>query len=222
MIRNIDEKTTWASDSGNIKIRKLVYDSDPITPIGVITPFLSGYFTNNANGTYTAVAQTLPASWKVCDGSALNDAESLIFNGAGRYLPNLTDSRFIMGSTIALSGVIGGNANNQFSLAETNLPAHAHTIAHTHTFSGTSAGQSVDHTHTIGTGANYYGTGSAQRSDTSAYAEYTSGVASVDHTHTYSGTTSASSSANSGSVGSGTAFSILPKYLTCAYIMKIK
>ncbi len=88
-----------------------------LVPVGAIIPFFPGSFGGSGNTTYTnrvgagnTVAQvnTLLNSvgWYVCDGTALNDAASPIFNGAGRFLPDLTDSRFIQGSTTA--GAIGG------------------------------------------------------------------------------------------------------------------
>lgn len=204
------------------------YSSSDITPIGTIVSYLPGYFTGGANAGFTPVGLSIPGNWKVCDGSLCNDPDSLIFNGAGRYLPNLTDSRFIMGSTIANAGQIGGNASNQVSLVVGNLPSHNHTNEHTHTFSGTTAGQSVTHNHTRNpagaseytiypAGGSYGALAGAQGTGTTTV----TGNASVDHTHSYSGTTSGAS-ASTGFTGSGTAFSILPKYLTAAYIMRIK
>jgi hypothetical protein len=212
VITSIDySEKTWGADNG-------------IVPIGSIISRLPGYFTNGSNAGYSAIAIDLPSSWKVCDGSVCADADSPIFNGAGRYLPNLTDNRFLMGSTVALAGLIGGNANNQVSLSEANLPAHTHTITHTHTFSGSTGGHSVSHTHGV---LKHYGNASnpgyvsgGETINTGAY-DQTAG-ASADHTHTYSGTTAGSSAANSGSVGSGSVFSILPKYLTATYIIRIK
>lgn len=211
-------------------VRKSYFDV-AAPPPGSIMAYMPGYFGDGSNGSYVNLSLALSANWKVCDGSLCNDNESPIFNGAGRYLPNITDERFIKGSTIALAGVAGGNANNQVSLAETNLPAHSHTIAHTHTFSGTTAGQSVNHTHSF----TLYGyTGNADDAShhnttqvsalltTNENATKATGNQSADHTHSVSGTTSASSAANSGSAGTGSAFSILPLYLTAAFIMRIK
>ena len=218
----------------DVRVFSKLKDLLGITPIGTIVAYMPGYFTNGANAGFTAVALSIPENWKVCDGSLCNDPNSLIFNGAGRYLPNLTDSRFIMGSTVVLAGLLGGNVNNQVNLSEANLPAHTHTMNHTHTFSGTTSNDSPDHTHNQGGGDTYshlaqFGeysraaTGSAGSGG--AYSRalgYITSGASARHTHTYSGTTSAASAANTGSIGSGTAFSILPKYLTAAYIIRIK
>ena len=90
-------------------------------PIGFIGAWIAGYFTNEYNGGFTAVTIALTDSWKECDGSALNDPESPIYNAAGRYLPNLTDDRFLMGNTVA--GEIGGN--NEMPHYHTG-PSHIH------------------------------------------------------------------------------------------------
>lgn len=98
--------------------------------IGTIVPWIGGYFTNGANASYTralgtdntvaAVNTYLNASgWYVCDGAAVNNAGSTIWVGASRYLPNLTDARFIMGSTAV--GAIGGSSTR----------AHVHAVEFT-------------------------------------------------------------------------------------------
>jgi hypothetical protein len=78
-----------------------------MVPVGIVIPWIAGYFADGNNGSYTPVSITLQSNYKECDGSALNDPDSPIFNGAGRYLPNLTDDRFLMGNTSA--GAIGGD-----------------------------------------------------------------------------------------------------------------
>ena len=120
-----------------------------LTPIGSIVAYNPGYYTNTANSAFTLVGPAtntvagvnayLPTTWRVCDGAALNDARSPIWVGADRYLPNLTDARFLMGSTVA--GTIGGD----------NAMAHTHSVpAHFHGM-GTGAtlaiGSSGAHTH---------------------------------------------------------------------------
>jgi len=98
-----------------------------MAPVGTIIAWIGGYFTNGSNGGYTRVlgsANTIAGAnaylntygWHVCSGAALNDANSPIYNGAGRYLPNLTDDRFIMGDTAA--GATGG----------ANYNAHTHNL----------------------------------------------------------------------------------------------
>jgi len=78
-------------------------------PEGIIVARISGYFGDGANDSYIAVSIPLTSKWKACDGAALNDPLSIIFNGAGRYLPNLTDDRFLQGNALANVGDIGGS-----------------------------------------------------------------------------------------------------------------
>mgnify|MGYP007001731169 FL=1 len=105
-------------------------------PVGSIVAFIPGSFANGSNGTYTfrlGSANTVAAintllntyGWYVCNGAALNLPASPIFNGAGRYLPNLTDDRFIMGDT-TVGGTGGSNTSN---LAHTHTgPSHTHSV----------------------------------------------------------------------------------------------
>jgi len=85
-------------------------------PVGVVIPWLPGYF-NSTQSVFTAVSISLEDNYKECDGTVLNDAGSPIYNGAGRYLPKIDDSRFLMG-TNTLSGDLRGGDNN--SLAHTH------------------------------------------------------------------------------------------------------
>jgi len=109
-----------------------------IPPVGSIISYLPGYFADGSNGTFTEVSLTLEDNYEICDGSAVNDSDSSIFNGASRYLPNLTDDRFLMGDT-----AYGNLGDGTTTLIEANLPSHAHT------FSGTSSNNNVSHTHSV-------------------------------------------------------------------------
>ena len=107
------------------------------SPRGLISAWSGGYFTNTANGGFTnvlgnsiAAANTYlnPLGWYVCDGAEVNEIDSIIFNGAGRHVPNITDDRFLMG------GIAVGNFGGSNFLTD---HTHAHTIsatqaAHTH------------------------------------------------------------------------------------------
>lgn len=129
--------------------------SNMIPPIGTIVSYNPGYYTATANVGFTVVGPSsntvaavnayLPSNWRVCDGTALINASSPIWNAAGRFLPHLTNNRFIMGSTIT-----GTNFNNSTSVTLTvaNLPTHSHSIAHDHG-SFNSGDQSQVHTHGI-------------------------------------------------------------------------
>ena len=80
-------------------------------PIGAVAPWIGGYFTDTINGGFTNVLGNTVANvnayllasyagrFKVCNGASLIDVQSPIFNVAGRFLPNISDSRFLMGST---------------------------------------------------------------------------------------------------------------------------
>jgi len=121
----------WDTGNGKYKIYDgaswitVIFDND--APIGSIVAWIGGYFTDGSNGGYTRVlgtANTVAAvntlynssGFYACDGSALNDADSPIYDGANRYLPNLTDDRFLMGDTTA--GGSGGSSTQ----------AHTHNV----------------------------------------------------------------------------------------------
>jgi hypothetical protein len=123
-----------------------------------------------------------------------------------------------------LPGSLTGS--NGVSLSISNMPGHTHTgttvsagdhthtgtatgtsgtdsVAHTHTYSGTTAGQSNTHTHSysdaqiastalIGSGASF--------GSPNVDASRTTGVNSVDHSHTYSGTTNVESNDHTHSI----------------------
>lgn len=186
-------------------------------------------------------AYTIPASGVVdengfmyCDGSTIPNGKVL-----SGVLPNLTDGRFLRGSTS--SGGAGGSET--FSLLSTNIPAHTHDFSatsesagshthsanHSHTGSTNSAG---NHNHSVTVAGNsdggtpYIGINSKGNSQTK-YTNYggahshtvTINTANVTtsthagHTHTISGTTS--------SYGSGAAKSHIPKYVNVQYVIKV-
>lgn len=158
---------------------------------------------------------TIPAGWLLCDGTL--------------GTPNLRD-RFVVGAGTTYAVAATGGAST-VTLATANIPAHTHTV------NGTTGNQSADHSHSgttstdpghthtipIGPGTNSAnpnnqatnGNGTSTQSTGSAGAHahnFTTGGVSVNHTHTFSATSS--------SIGSGTAFTILPPYYALAYIMK--
>ena len=207
-----------------------------LCPVGSIVAYVPGYFTNSSNAGFThqmvsentvaAVNALLNSSgWYVCDGSALNDADSGIFNGAGRYLPNLTDDRFFMGDTVA-GGIGGANSNNiaahthttgNFTLTTSHIPSHSHTVT---------VNSGGAHTHTISSAAL---TGSTYQDQVYSYSgdvlvTRTTGSGGT-HTHTAScSSVGSGSSHNHGNTGSAGSSSLenRPKYLSCFYIMRVK
>lgn len=150
---------------------------------------------------------SIPAGWLLCDGT----------NGT----PNLRD-RFIVGagSTYAV-GNTGGAATVALSTSE--LPSHSHTFSGTTGGGGTHSHSINDpgHSHSVTlAGAGSFVTGTVSMgyttvtgsAGTSASGTGISINAVGDHTHAYSGTTSA--------VGSGSAHENRPPYYALAYIMK--
>jgi hypothetical protein len=131
--------------------------------VGTILPWVSGYFTF-ASGTNTghtpilasadtvAAANTYlnPLGYYICDGSAVNVTGSPIWNAAGRYIPNLTDSRFLMGST-TIGAIANGGSNTMadHKHANTNLSVVAEAL-HTHGAGTYAIPAAVDHTHGAG------------------------------------------------------------------------
>lgn len=200
-------------------------------PNGIIIAWNPGYYTNGANAGYTfalgsantvaaANAYLNPLGYYVCDGAALNDSASSIFNGAGRYLPNLTDSRFLMGSTTA--GAVGGS-----NVLTDHTHTHSLTAAgQTHSGNSSSVSDPGTHVHTQSvsrynaiTSCTVIGAG-----DTSQGSITASTAGGGAHTHTVSISHTHASSAVSGSVGSGSAPASTenrPAYLSCFYIMKV-
>lgn len=181
-----------------------------IPPVGSIMAYVPGYFTDGSNAGFTyqmvsantvAAVDTLlnSSGWYVCSGAALNDSDSGIFNGSGRYLPNLTDDRFLMGDTVA--GGTGGANSNDISHVHTTS---GHTLttdeipAHTHTYDKPVSGSTV-----LSVGVNY-----ARVTVTSAQASGSAGGGSA-HEH-----------GDTGSAGSET-LENRPTYLSCFYIMRV-
>jgi len=205
-------------------------------PVGSIVAYVPGYFTDGSNAGFTyqmvsantvaAVNALLNSSgWYVCDGAALNDADSGIFNGVGRYLPNLTDDRFLMGDTVA-GGIGGANSNDishvhstgNFTLTTSHIPSHSHTVtvnsggAHTHTFSSVTGDANPE--------------GDIRPLRERALSPVSFSVSSSgNHTHTASaGNTGSGNAHNHGNTGSSGSTSLenRPKYLSCFYIMRVK
>jgi hypothetical protein len=200
-------------------------------PIGTIVSYLPGYFGNNSNGSYTGVALTLPDGWVACNGTQYIDILSPIFSSTGRYLPKLDDSRFIQGNVTAVRGVAGGRTNNEYTLTVANLPQHSHTLDHTHIWSGSAENcANLAHSHTMtwftadSGGAQLPGVVYA---GSSAGTTYTSSSAtSLNHNHNITNTNGNSTyTGNSGNYPTNNTtqpFSILPKYISVTYIMKVK
>lgn len=134
------------------------WDAVSSVPVGTILPWIGGYFTGAGNVGFTSVLGNTVASvnsllnqtgYYVCDGSTLSVSSSPIYDGGGRRLPDLTDSRFLMGSTAG--GTIGGQ--NSTTLAANNLPTH------THPLSGSTVGGSNSDTVNVGASGHTHSAG---------------------------------------------------------------
>lgn len=200
-------------------------------PAGTIVPYLGGYFTGTNNEGFTTPfdmsveainARMNPLGLYVCDGTALNKPGTVFYDGENRFLPNLMDDRFIMGSST--SGSIGGlntiehthDISHTHGIAHTHTLIHTHTIAHVHATSNhtLSLAQMPSHAHTENdeVWANIAGTSyrtartsgnycnsirHGGRVHISTYASGSSGA----HNH---GNTGGSSAASSGAASNGT------------------
>lgn len=189
-------------------------------PAGVVVPYLRGYFSNGSNGGYASSYNSAAAvnallnadGWYVCNGAALNLAGSPgdMFAGSNRYLPNLTDDRFLMGDT-AGGGVGGGNTmahthavnigsftSGGTELSLTQIPPHAHTVA--------AAEQVID------LAAGGYPYGSINKTLTTSTVGGSGGKA-VAHTHPVDPPNT--------NTGGATNTENRPLFLSCLYIIKV-
>lgn len=176
-----------------------------LVPPGAIIPFIGGYFGDGANGSFTAVHNTASAvntllnddyGLYVADGSAVNISGSTYYDGSGRYLPNLTDDRFIMGDTAA--GTTGGSSTMahthttpDHTLSSAEIPSHSHGIQNTCSSGG--CGSNSVSAGSDGVNAANWGTGYAGSGDA--------------HNH--------------GSTGAATNAENRPKFLACLYLVMV-
>ena len=204
-------------------------------PVGSVLAYVPGYFTSGANAGFTvqmASANTAAGvnallnskGFYVCNGAALNDALGVIFNGSGRYLPNLTDDRFLMGDRVA-GGIGGANSSDishvhttgDHALTKAELASHDHTVtvnsagSHLHSYSGATGGSgAISHNDSSG---NYRHVSSSSTTSTAP---------AHDHSTTV-GTAGSGTAHNHGDTGSGgsTTFENRPTFLSCFYIMRV-
>jgi len=121
----------WDSDTETLEARSASgFVSFAPLPVGTIIALGGTFASANNVGAYVS-APNPPVNYKLCDGTLIADAKS-IFNT--RYVPLLTDDRFLQGHT---SGGPLSNTPNDTGLAHTHtMPAanlaHTHTISHTH------------------------------------------------------------------------------------------
>lgn len=187
-------------------------------PVGSIIAWLPGYFTDGVNGGYTAVTDVeLPNNWKECTGANVNDSASPIYNGAGRYLPNLTDDRFLMGDIAGSAGGIGGTDTQTH-----NIPAHYHGMGTGATLNITASGSHFHNVCTQNTGGlslntlynSSSGSAAAQNTDSKTHTHGSGNFSGVIGLVT--GGVNGNASMTSGSSDNK------PKYLSVRYIQRIR
>ena len=188
---------------------------------------------------YSRLAGTypIPASGVVdqngymyCNGSTIPNGYTMTGT-----VPNLTDGRFLRGSTES-----GSSGQDAFTITASNLPAHTHTFSATtssvgnHTHSAWTDTQG-EHQHTTfigryfgatkasntGFGIGGYGVTSSNGYEdglvTTSAGSHGHGVGiggAGEHSHTVSGITS--------SIGGGTSITHIPKYVDVKFIIKVK
>jgi microcystin-dependent protein len=241
--------TPLAASQGGTGITSVGTSGNVLTSTGSAwisqNPFVTGMIM-----LWSGSIATIPTGWALCNGSSgTPDLRDRFIVGAGStYAVNATGGS----ATTTLAEVNLPSHTHSFSASATT---GNQSVDHSHTFSGTTSGQSVTHTHTAtssvtdpghthsgNVGSTTFnpggGGGLISPYDNTSIGTATTGIsvstsignASVDHTHTYSGTTSGVSanhnhsvsiSGTTGATGSGTAFNNLPPYYALAYIMKL-
>jgi hypothetical protein len=165
-----------------------------------------------AGGVYTFVYDLTDDKW-IVHGNPNDGFEAgtkILFRQTAAPVGWTKDTTYTDAALRVTSGTISqqSTSGKEFStlfaartISTANLPSHSHT------FSGTTSGQSVDHAHTLPFGLSTGGGENGSNSGSvGSGSELTTGTSS-DHTHTYSGTTS--------SVGSGTAMSFDVNFVDC-------
>lgn len=183
--------TFWASQMNNVR--------QELGTQGIVALFSNG---------------TIPSGWLLCDGSAVDRTTySELFAAIGTKfgvgdgsttfnLPNLTDS-FVRGAVDNTE--VGVTASGSKTLVSANIPEHSHTIA-----------TQSNHNHSLS--SSYTASGRSLGSKTAIF------VYPVDDKYTnYQLTSAAGGHDHTGATnneGSTSAFTVLPKYLALAYMIR--
>lgn len=125
-----NSSSQFAMKTKERKSTELIFDYLP--PVGTIVPWMPAAFGNGTNGSVSKLDSTeeanfLSDNWKICDGSEINDPESPLFNGSGKYLPKLDDERFLIGGTNTVF------TSDTVDFGETGgANTHQHNMSHVH------------------------------------------------------------------------------------------
>lgn len=229
------------TEGPNVNITGAGTNKDPYIISAEATPGGSG---GRLTGEIIAYGGSIaPPGWLIANGQSVSRVTyNALFAvlgetyGAGDGVNTFTvpdlAGRFPLGADVGyLPGSTGGAMS--VTLGVLNLPAHAHTITHTHSIAHDhpeqATAQDGAHGHPAllsndetGPGANrYQAAGSSGAYSSTALLGTTNG----SHRHqfnipAFSGNSGASSAADSGSVGQGQAFGILPPFTAVTFLVK--
>lgn len=203
-----------------------IADTGIHVPVGVVLPWAgtppapTGWFHCNGQAisrtTYSALFGVIGTTFGVGDGSTTFNVPNL----QGRLPLGVNGSHPL--------GALEGSETKTLTTA--NLPSHLHSMAHTHAIDHNHASFSTSsdgaHQHALSRSA---GAGGGTNNIPKGDAFNDSNVAGLAsdgaHTHTvdvpaFVGSSGASSAANTGSTGSGTAFDIMPPTIGLNYIIR--
>lgn len=204
-----------------------------IVPIGAVIAIA------NTGAWYPPAAGVIQEGFALCNGQAFPAGSHPSLTG---NMPNLTDNRFLQGST--LPGSTGGS--NSKALSSSELPVHSHSITQTDHSHGASSG-TYTHSHSVtmpkrddvnnkipiylNQGGNngypptapYYNAtfGLTPPDPTDDDSRVRLGTEDNTHSHTIS-TNNASASITINTAGSGTSFDLRPQYYNVTYVMRVK
>jgi hypothetical protein len=181
------------------------------TALAALETYVNARMPTGFIGMWSGSIATIPTGWLLCNGT----------NGT----PDLRD-RFIVGAGSTYAVAATGGSANAVVVTHNHGGTTSAEGSHSHTFSGNTGGQSANHTHSMG----YYMDDSNGNNgylgivdgDNAQASDYQTGGTSNDHSHGFSGTTSAGSSHSHTITSDGVSGTNqnLPPYYALAYIMK--